>query len=556
MSTLYRKYRPARWNDVAGQRHIKLTLAQEVATGKIAHAYIFAGPRGVGKTTTARIFSKAINCLNRPASGDEAGEPCGACANCASIADNRSMDIIEIDAASNRGIDNVRDNIIENARFSPAALKYKVFIIDEVHMLTTEAFNALLKTLEEPPAHAIFILATTELHKVPATILSRCQRFDFRKIPFADLVERLAKVIAQEEYSVDAKTIDIIARNADGCLRDAESLLGQILSIGDGKSVTHEQALVVLPSSNEEQVGAYVGALLRRDVAAALGAVARVAEDGGDFERFATDIVAALRLALIAALPGGEKVLGGELDPERVARVKEQVGEASAAQIVRALELLVERQRDIRYVEPEYLPLEIVAARVCTGDVAATAAAPVVAAPKVQLQPAPRPVVAEPAAVKTEAPVPAPAPAVEVAVAAPEPPRPTGPAVVSMEAVRAAWQNFVRLAGEANHGLPILLMNAEPKSVEGDIVCIGFAYSFHLKKFNDAKTKPLFEQAFREALGVAARLEGALLEKNSGMLQDDAGGTVPAVQAAPQPVGQPATGAASLANAFGGQVVQ
>ena len=270
MSTLYRKYRPARWAEVAGQNHIKVTLAFEAQTGRLAHAYLFSGPRGVGKTTVARIFAKAINCLalgadaivadtkkniivpresggpetalqpNGSASTDSFGEPCGSCSNCQVVTRGSTMDIIEIDAASNRGIDNVRDNIIESARFAPGSLKFKVFVIDEVHMLTTEAFNALLKTLEEPPARTVFILATTELHKVPATIVSRCQRFDFRRIPHDELLARLKFVAAQEDREVDERALAAIARHADGGLRDAEGLLGKILSLGDGRHISYD----------------------------------------------------------------------------------------------------------------------------------------------------------------------------------------------------------------------------------------------------------------------------------------------------------------------------
>lgn len=225
MSTaLYRKYRPQAFADVINQEHIKLTLQNQIKSNRIAHAYLFSGPRGVGKTTLARIFAKEIN----------------------GIADVRQLDIIEIDAASHTGVDNVRENIIQNAYVAPAQLKYKVFIIDEVHMLSVSAFNALLKMLEEPPEHVVFILATTEVHRLPATVISRCQRFDFQNIKLADMVKRLQWMCEQEQIDVEPVVLERIARKAQGAARDAESLLGQLMAAGD-KKITNELADVVLP---------------------------------------------------------------------------------------------------------------------------------------------------------------------------------------------------------------------------------------------------------------------------------------------------------------------
>src|SRR5690242_6333091 len=228
MSLLYRKYRPKTFADVAGQEHVKAVLKNEAAAGRAAHSYLFAGPRGVGKTSLARIFAKALNCVSRAKDGD----PCGVCEACQEIAEGRALDVIEIDAASHTGVDNVREEIVEHARFAPAKLAWKVFIIDEVHMLSTSAFNALLKTLEEPPDKVVFILATTELHKLPATVISRCQRFDFRRIDQAALTARLKGLAEKEGYAVDADVLETIARSSDGCLRDAESLLSQLLALG------------------------------------------------------------------------------------------------------------------------------------------------------------------------------------------------------------------------------------------------------------------------------------------------------------------------------------
>src|SRR5512139_1658321 len=224
---LYRKWRPAQWDQVIGQEHVVQTLRNAVVAERVAHAYLFAGPRGTGKTTTARLLAKAVNCLDE----DLAARPCNECAHCQAVNQGRFLDLIEIDAASNTSVEDVRD-LRDKINFSPNTGRYKIYIIDEVHMLSTAAFNALLKTLEEPPAHAIFILATTEVHKIPATVLSRCQRHEFRRIPVADIVAVL-KMIAQEEgIAVDTAALAAIARQSTGAMRDAISLLDQLASTG------------------------------------------------------------------------------------------------------------------------------------------------------------------------------------------------------------------------------------------------------------------------------------------------------------------------------------
>ena len=263
---LYRKYRPQTFAEIVGQNHVKVTLENEIATGKIAHAYLFSGPRGLGKTTIARLIAKSVNCLSRK---DGQSEPCNHCEACQEILDSRSLDVIEIDAASHTGVDNVRENIIANARFTPTNRKFKVFIIDEVHMLSISAFNALLKTLEEPPAHALFILATTEVHKIPQTIISRCQHFDFRKVSINDLVERLATIVKKEKRVLDQEVLERIARWSEGGVRDADSLLGQLLALNE-KVITKQHAELVLPASHFNLVFELVSNLIKNDTASSL----------------------------------------------------------------------------------------------------------------------------------------------------------------------------------------------------------------------------------------------------------------------------------------------
>ncbi|MEK7539847.1 MAG: DNA polymerase III subunit gamma/tau, partial [Patescibacteria group bacterium] len=246
--SLYQKYRPQAFADVVGQEPVKESLRNQVMRNKVTHAYLFTGPRGVGKTTLARILARAVNCEN-PTNG----EPDNLCASCKRILDGAALDVIEIDAASHTGVDNVREHVITAARVPPVGLKRKVFIIDEVHMLSTSAFNALLKTLEEPPEHALFIMATTESHKIPMTIVSRCQRFDFKRILLDQMVDRLSRVAKSEGVEVDRAVLDRVAAKSEGALRDAETLLGQLFALGETK-ISEDVAELVLPRSQIQLV--------------------------------------------------------------------------------------------------------------------------------------------------------------------------------------------------------------------------------------------------------------------------------------------------------------
>ena len=294
-SSLYRKIRPKTFGELIGQPHIVRTLINQLTTGQVGHAYLFCGTRGTGKTSVARIFSRGVNCENL-----DAGNPCNVCASCENILAERCLDVIEIDAASNNGVENIRD-LREEVKFMPTQCKYKVYIIDEVHMLSTNAFNALLKTLEEPPAHALFILATTDQQKVPVTILSRCQRYDFRRISIHDMTDMITKHLDSENVSYEAEAIDYIAYHADGAMRDALSLLEQCLTPG---ALELESVKEMLGAVGRMRLFEFTDAMGEKDARKVISIITQAQEEGRDFLQFANDLVRHFRDVLVAGIAG------------------------------------------------------------------------------------------------------------------------------------------------------------------------------------------------------------------------------------------------------------
>jgi DNA polymerase-3 subunit gamma/tau len=466
--SLYRKYRPQTFDAVVGQEHIERTLRNAVADGKVAHAYLFTGPRGTGKTTTARILAKALNCEQGPGSN-----PDGTCEQCIEIAEGRHPDVYELDAASRTGVDNVREEIIGRVLFAPTKGRYKVYIIDEVHMLTPNAFNALLKTIEEPPPHVVFVLATTHPHKVPETIQSRCQRFDFHRISIDDIVGRLRVVCEGEGFDVDDAALALIARHASGGMRDAITTLEQLASFSGG-TVTLEDVEGLLGEVDEAQLLEIAGLVANRDVAGCFRWVARFAEEGTDLAEFVRELTGHVRnLYLIAAVGDGRGIV--DASAEDLARIEAQSAEFGGPdRLARMLDLLGELGAEMRWSSDPRLSLEVALTRMArpVGEMtlealaervealeAGTSArvvqsfdrAPVVAVPAPETPPAPEPVgsaaqkptpVVATAAEKT-APTAAQTPVRAAAAAACAPVPATAGGPMSASGARRAWPAVV-----------------------------------------------------------------------------------------------------------------
>lgn len=518
---LYRKYRPARFEDVAGQETVVRTVRNQLASGSLAHAYLFTGPRGVGKTTIARILAKAANCLEL-----KDGEPCDTCTACVSIQNGSALDIIEIDAASNTQVEKVRDVIVDGVRFAPSALKRKVYIIDEVHMLSTGSFNALLKTLEEPPAHALFILATTEIHKVPATVISRCQRFDFRKIPAQVIVDTLKSIAKKEGIEVEDQVFSEVARHADGGLRDAESVFGQLLALGERK-VTMREAMLVLPASSAERTFEILAALARKDAAGAIQALNVSVEEGIDMPHLCDDLIDTLRAALLVSIgspasardPSASSGLGQFDDTARaaIAQAAAQLGTARAADAVRRLS---DAKRHMKSDSIPQLSLEIAFVELCSREDAkgleglgssgslggskkpelstASVIQPVETVPS---QPSEPPKPPQPTSVVPIAPI-----ATAFGGAVP---------VISLDDVKSRWPEVFATLKSVNASLPIVINAGEISRIDGDRIEMNFTYAMHADMVNADRNRKLLEPVLERIYGKKMYVIGTHAHKES-----------------------------------------
>lgn len=472
---IYRVYRPSTFADLIGQSHVAMTIQNQYAAGTLAHAYLFTGPRGVGKTTTARLIAKLVNCEHV-----REGEPCNACSACQQISAGTALDVFEIDAASNTDVEHVRENIIKSVRFAPAQLKKKVYIIDEVHMLSTSAFNALLKTLEEPPDHVLFVLATTELHKVPATIVSRCQRFDFRRIPASEMIARLERIGKQEGVHVEKEVLEQIVRQSDGCARDAETLFGQILALGD-KEITMAEASLVLPVSTQVFVETLLGHLFARDARAAVDALNTFLEQGLDLKAFLDDVLSALR---------------------------EQLFTDQTGFVAEAITALLEARTKIRAEHLPQLPVELAIVKLCQGGSGVRALAP-----DLPSSPVIPPDVAPPVASFVSESVPVQVPK-ELSEAATEQVFGSIP-VLSIVDVQQKWPQVYEQIKECNASLPLMIQSCEIAGVDGDLVELGFGFDLYVDTVNKDKNRRVIEEVLERVLGTRVKVR-AVSKKGVG----------------------------------------
>jgi len=497
-AALYRRYRPQTFGAIVGQEHVTRTLRNAIAGGQVAHAYLLAGVRGTGKTSIARLIAKAVNCPNA-----KDGEPCDRCENCVAIREGRFLDLIEIDAASNRGIDEMRE-LRDKVRFTPSQGQYKVYVIDEAHQLTTEAFNALLKTLEEPPPHAIFVLATTESQRIPATIVSRTQRFDLRRIPHKGVVAQLAKIVEQENLRAEGPALEVIARHAQGSLRDAESMLDMVVAFADG-AITLKEVDELLGSSDWEETAALFDALATSDGAKGITLVGRLVDDGRDLRLFVRRAIEHTRALVLTRATGGVPDWASE---QVAAKLRAQAQTLSLDQLARIAKRLVETEQYLRTSEGTPLPLELAILDLVTPNEKASApppdatrqsvgsAPPRSSASQARPEPGRREVPRGSVVAIAERRV---ATEESVGVGAASP-------AVKLESVRKAWGELVGRAKERSVGKAAQLAKAEPLAIDGTTIVIGFGEEFARSLWQDKRRGEL-EQDLSEILKATIRVK-------------------------------------------------
>lgn len=355
---LYRKWRPDTFEEVKGQDHVVTTLKNQIINNRIGHAFLFCGTRGTGKTSIAKLFAKAVNC-EHPVNGS----PCNECAACRAIADGSSMNVIEIDAASNNGVDNIRQ-IREEVQYSPSEGKYKVYIIDEVHMLTQGAFNALLKTLEEPPSYVIFILATTESHKIPITISSRCQKYEFRRISVETISDRLMELLGREQIAAEKKAIDYVAKAADGSMRDALSILDQCIAFNIGKELTYENVLDTIGAVDIDVFARLLDCVIRLDVVGAIDLVDEVVWQGRELSRFVSEFTWFLRnVLLVKVSPEADQKL--DMSAENLERLRQLAAQIETDALIRYINIFSDTSANIKYAVQKRIVLELAVIKLC-----------------------------------------------------------------------------------------------------------------------------------------------------------------------------------------------
>jgi DNA polymerase-3 subunit gamma/tau len=491
---LYRKWRPGLWDQVVGQEHIVQTLQNAIRSDRVGHAYLFAGPRGTGKTTMARLLAKGVNCLDE----DPTHRPCNHCQNCLGVNNANFLDLIEIDAASNTSVDDVRD-LRDKINFSPSQGKYKVYIIDEVHMLSTAAFNALLKTLEEPPAHAIFILATTEVHKIPATVLSRCQRHEFRRIPVNDIVAYLEQIIKGENLHADADALTLIARQSTGCMRDAISLLDQLSS--SGENITLAMTQTVLGTATHQSVFELINAILDGNTAVGLNSIHNALDSGSDPRQYARQVVEYLRSIMLVQMGSADQV---DSTAEQRLQMAEHARRFERSRLLNTLRLFNNAVTENRGTWQPSLLLELAMAEAIEQPVINTQpvheihpstpvnvhSSPVAHTPPLVKQtPEPARVVHEPV---TPPPAAAPTPS--------SPPSRTGE--ISLDDISKAWGQIKAALKKRSPQTEALLNSCKPVAIKSGTLILGFASDVVKSKMESNDNKDLTSQVISQVMGI------------------------------------------------------
>lgn len=510
--TLYRKYRPKNFGEIIGQQHIVRTLSNAIKNNRVGQAYLFTGPRGTGKTSIARIFAKAVNCANL-----KNAFSCEECPSCKTIDEGRSLDIIEIDAASNTGVDNIRE-LRETVSLPPTFLKYKVYIIDEAHMLSAGAFNALLKTLEEPPAHVIFILATTEIHKVPETIISRCQRFDFARLPLQNIIEKLTLIAKSEKISIDKDSLEMIAIAAEGGMRDAESLLGQIIALED-KNITLKEVEEILGTTDRKFACELAGMLFAGDSTGAIAKINTLLTDGYDLQVFNKSLINYLRqLMLLKISPELKAYFSYEITAHQMEKMLEQIKKVELSKIISTINLFLEAQDKISASMLPQLPLEIAIIKATN-----TFPQPATCSPKPIAQ-SPQPEIKNPQPethiTKTIS------QNLKLEIKKDEL-QATGYGLqdngnLNIDEVTAKWHELLEKVAPFNHSLKALLSNCRVSAVSGNEITLTTPYDFYMQKLNDPGNRLTVENILGKILGSKIRIK-TIIERDAAESNPPAG---------------------------------
>ncbi len=510
MTTLYRKYRPTIFQEITGQKYVIKTLTNSIKNGLISHAYLFTGPRGTGKTTTARIFAKAVNCL-KPLTNIKNNfvklEPCNKCPNCQTIIKNQGIDLIEIDAASHTGVDNIRQ-LKESINTPPTNFKYKVYIIDEVHMLSAGAFNALLKTLEEPPEHAIFILATTELSKVPETIISRCQRYNIKPLTKNQITERLQQIAEKEKIIIEKEALETIATEAGGGMRDAETLFGQIISIGE-KKITNKKIRDILGISSNTILIKVIKEIGKKNALKTIQLINQVQENGFNLNVFANQLLEYFRNVMLFKLDhSANNTLLKDLTKEQLSELKEISASFTINDVIFIISLLQESKKRSSQSDIPQLSLEMSLIKyfLTTKKISTT----------ITRENKEKNSKIEPTTKKKEF--------SDNPVTTKTPPTANNRKKtvsskkenlnISLNSILDQWGMITDLVEKENKSIAAFLQNSVPIKIDGDTIIIKTKYKFHQDTLNEAKNRLTIEQAFAKILKVAIRTTFSMEDKS------------------------------------------